>query len=115
MYKTAYAQENAASATTQRTLERRVIQQSIDLLSSAAAADAGALMKTEAIVFTRRLWTLLLEDLGNSDNALPEETRASLISVGLWVLRECDDIRLGKSNNFTGLVEVSTSIRDGLQ
>lgn len=115
MYKTAYAQEAGASAKTLRDSERQVFQQSIDLLEQAEAAGAGTMAATEAIVFARRLWTLLLEDLSSDENSLPEEMRASFISIGLWVLREIEEIRLGKSNNFKGLIDVTTTIRDGLK
>ncbi|TIT87699.1 MAG: flagellar biosynthesis regulator FlhF, partial [Mesorhizobium sp.] len=33
----------------------------------------------------------------------------------LWLLREAEDIRQGRTNNFEGLIEVSQIIRDGIQ
>jgi flagellar protein FlaF len=69
----------------------------------------------EALHFTNRVWTALLEDLSSDENALPKELRANLISIGLWLLRETEDIRQGRSNNFDGLIEVSQIIRDGIQ
>ena len=48
-------------------------------------------------------------------NALPKELRANLISIGLWLLREAEDVRQGRSDNFDGLIEVSQIIRDGIQ
>ena len=115
MYKTAYAQEAGESLKTLRDGERQVFEQSIALLEKAEAEGAGTMAATEAIVFVRRLWTLLLEDLSNEENALPAETRASFISIGLWMLKESDEIRLGKSNNFKALIDVTSSIRDGLK
>ena len=41
--------------------------------------------------------------------------RADLISIGLWIMREAEQIRLEKSSNFKGIIEVSAAIRDGLQ
>jgi flagellar protein FlaF len=38
-----------------------------------------------------------------------------LISIGLWIMREAEQIRLEKSSNFRGIIEVSTAIRDGLK
>ena len=69
----------------------------------------------EAIHFMNRVWTSFIEDLGSSDNALPKELRANLISIGLWLLREAEEVRQGRSNNFEGLIEVSQIIRDGIQ
>lgn len=115
MYKTAYAQEAESSDTLSRDREHQVFQTSIDLLERANSGDGGPMATTEALVFARRLWTVLLEDLSREDNTLPAETRANFISIGLWVLRECQDISLGKSNNFKGLIDVSRSIQDGLK
>ncbi|MFY0610943.1 MAG: flagellar biosynthesis regulator FlaF [Hyphomicrobiaceae bacterium] len=115
MYKTAYAQEAGSSATLMRDREHEVFQQSIELLERADAGEGGKMAVTEALVFARRLWTVLLEDLSRDENSLPEETRANFISIGLWVLRECEDISLRKSNNFKGLIDVSRSIQDGLK
>ena len=115
MYKTAYAEETDSSPTMLRDREHQVFQQSIDLLERAASDDAGPMAGTEAIIFARRLWTILLEDLSRDENSLPPETRANFISIGLWMLRECEDISLGKSNNFKGLIDVSRSIQDGLK
>jgi flagellar protein FlaF len=56
-----------------------------------------------------------VEDLGNPENALPKELRANLISIGLWLLREAEEVRQGRSDNFEGLIEVSQIIRDGIQ
>ena len=47
--------------------------------------------------------------------ALPKELRANLISIGLWLLRETEDVRQGRTDNFEGLIEVSQIIRDGIQ
>lgn len=115
MYKTAYAQEADSSATMLRDREYQVFQESIELLERAASGEGGKMAVTKALVFARRLWTVLLEDLSRDENSLPDETRANFISIGLWVLRECEDISLGKSNNFKGLIDVSRSIQDGLK
>ena len=69
----------------------------------------------EALHFLNRVWTSFIEDLGSPENALPKELRANLISIGLWLLREAEDVRQGRSDNFDGLIEVSQIIRDGIQ
>ncbi|TIT94459.1 MAG: flagellar biosynthesis regulator FlaF [Mesorhizobium sp.] len=95
--------------------ERQLLTRSIDMLSAAAAVGPDTMEAVEALHFTNRIWTIFVEDLGSSDNALPKELRANLISIGLWLLRETEDIRQGRANNFEGLIEVSQIIRDGIQ
>ena len=67
------------------------------------------------MLFVRRLWGYLIEDLAKPENDLPQSLRAELISIGLWIMREAEQIRLETSSNFKGIIEVSTAIRDGLQ
>ena len=105
----------ADSVADARDRERQLLARSVDMLTAAASAGRESLEAVEALHFTNRVWTALVEDLGSSDNALPKELRANLISVGLWLLREAEDIRQGRTDSFDSLIEVSQIIRDGLQ
>ena len=37
------------------------------------------------------------------------------ISIGIWILKEIDRIRLRESHNFKGIADIITIIRDGLK
>ncbi len=115
MYQFSYADIQTDSVADARDRERQLLSRSIDLLGAAAKKGASSLEAVEAIHFTNRVWTSLLEDLGNPENALPKDLRANLISIGLWLLREADAVRQGRSDNFEGLIEVSAIIRDGIK
>ncbi|MEI8177509.1 flagellar biosynthesis regulator FlaF [Aestuariivirga sp.] len=94
--------------------ERRAFDTAIDLLRKAQRAGRGTRDSVEALLFVNRLWTILLEDLADHGNGLPEALRASLISIGIWVLRRSEDIRQGQVDDFSALIEVSETIRNGL-
>lgn len=94
--------------------ERRAFDTSIELLKEAQKAGRGSRQSVEALLFVNRLWTILLEDLADKGNGLPDSLKASLISIGIWVLRRAEAIRLGETSDFSGLIEVSESIRKGL-
>ena len=47
-------------------------------------------------------------------NGLPVEIRANLISIGIWILKEADAVRLGKSKTCSGISELCAIVRDGL-
>ena len=94
--------------------ERRAFDTAIDLLKRAQRAGRGSRDSVEALLFVNRLWTILLEDLADQGNGLPESLRASLISIGIWVLRRSEDIRQGHVDDFSALIEVSETIRNGL-
>ncbi|AZO74006.1 MULTISPECIES: flagellar biosynthesis regulator FlaF [unclassified Mesorhizobium] len=115
MYQFSYADIQTDSVADAKDRERQLLTRSIDMLSAAAAVGPESMEAVEALHFTSRIWTTFVEDLGSSDNALPKELRANLISIGLWLLRETEDIRQGRTNNFEGLIEVSQIIRDGIQ
>ncbi|WP_378948965.1 flagellar biosynthesis regulator FlaF [Mesorhizobium sp. ANAO-SY3R2] len=115
MYQFSYADIQTDSVADARDRERQVLSRSIELLTRASAVGPNSNEAIEALNFANRVWTSLLDDLGNPENALPKELRANLISIGLWVLREAEDVRQGRADNFDGLIEVSQIIRDGLQ
>jgi flagellar protein FlaF len=115
MYQFPYAEVLDETPQGARERERQAIDHSIGLLQTAQTAGAGSREATEAMLFVRRLWGFIVEDLAGAENELPKPLRADLISVGLWLMREAEQIRLGQSDNIKGLIEVSTAIRDGLK
>lgn len=115
MYQFSYAEIQTDSIADAKDRERQLLTRSIDLLAAAKDAGRNTRQAAEAIHFLSRIWASFIEDLGSPDNALPTELRASLISIGLWLLREAEAVRQGKSDNFEGLIEVSQIIRDGIQ
>ena len=115
MYQFSYAEVLDETPQGARERERQAIERSIELLQAAERSGVRSRDAIEAILFVRRLWSVLIEDLANPDNDLPQTLRADLISIGLWVMREAEQIRLEKSDNFKGIIDVSSVIRDGLR
>jgi len=115
MYQFSYSEVQTDSVADAKDRERQLLTRSIDLLTAARDAGPQSREAIEAILFMNRVWTSLIEDLGHADNALPKELRANLISIGLWLLREGEEVRQGRSENFDGLIEISQIIRDGLR
>jgi len=115
MYRFSYAEVLEETPQTARERERLALQHSIDLLRSAVQHGPTSREAVDALYFLRRLWSFFIEDLAKPENDLPQQLRADLISVGLWILKEAEEVRLGNSTNFKGLIEVSQLIADGLQ
>lgn len=114
MYRHAYAQIVEDSPAAARVRERALLERAIRQLAVARIKGARSRESFEATDNMRRLWTAFVGDLGAQGNALPEPLKASLISIGLWVLRELDSIDSGVSDNFDGLIEINQMIADGL-
>lgn len=115
MYKFYYNEVLDESPKQAREHERTALERSIDLLQQAELKGSQTREATEAIFFVRKLWGIFIEDLAKPENGLPPKLRADLVSVGLWVMRETEEIRQGRSSNFKGLIDVSKIISEGLK
>lgn len=115
MYRINYAEVLDEAPKTARERERRALEHSIELLVAAESKGSGSRESIEALFFVQRLWGAFIEDLARPDNDLPPALKADLISIGIWILGETDNIRLEKSTNYRGIIEVSQSIAEGLQ
>jgi flagellar protein FlaF len=114
MYQFAYAEAMEDSVTDSKSRERESFDKSIALLTAAASQKRYSHVAVEAIAYTGRLWSALIDDLSSPDNQLAEEIRANLISIGIWIFGEMDKIRKQVSANFQGIIDVMTTIRKGL-
>lgn len=115
MYEFSYAEIQSDSVADSRDREKQVLTRSIELLTSAKAVGVRSMETIEALRFVNRVWTTFVEDLGDPENSLPKELRANLISIGLWVLREAEEVRQERSEDFDGIIEITAIIRDGIQ
>lgn len=109
-----YAAVLADSPKGTRGQEREMIERSIALLDAAEAAGPSTREAIEAVYFANTLWSYFLEDLSSPANELPAEVRAGLISIGLFILKECQEIRSGNSKNFVGIASISRTVAEGL-
>ncbi|HUI21608.1 MAG TPA: flagellar biosynthesis regulator FlaF [Methylocella sp.] len=115
MYQFSYSEYLSENFKNCRDRERLALEQAIGLLEKAEAIGPGSMQAAEALGFVSKLWNAFIQDLGDPENALPEPLRADLVSVGLWIIKETALIRSGQSQNFRGVIEICTMIRDGLK
>ncbi|MDH4439911.1 MAG: flagellar biosynthesis regulator FlaF [Rhizobium sp.] len=115
MYQFSYAEIMEDGVADAKERERQALDRCIQLLSSARDSAGYGRDAIEAIYYTRRVWVRLIEDLQNPENQLADDIRANLISIAIWILKECDRIRKRQSVNFQGIIDVTTIIRDGLK
>jgi flagellar biosynthesis activator protein FlaF len=114
MYSFSYAEIIGDSGAQARHDERVALDHALDLLTEAQANGPRSPEAIKAILFVQKLWGFLIKDLCDPNNELAEALRANLISIGLWIIREADQIMQERSENFAGLIEVNRTIRDGL-
>ena len=115
MYQAGYAEVLDDSNHLARSHERQALTRAIELLGLAEKRGSRSREAVDALMFTTRLWNLLLQDLASPENALPVSLRANLISVGIWVVKEAERIRRDESDNFAGIIQICDTIRSGLK
>ena len=115
MYHFSYAEVLDDAPKDARERERMAIDRAVEMLELAEAKGVKSREAAEALAFVRRLWGMLVEDLASAENDLPKELRADLISIGLWIMREAEQIRIENSNNFRGLIDVIKAVGAGLR
>ncbi len=115
MYRISYAEIVDDSSAERRAQERLALDHAIDLLTAAEEKGPSSPEATQALLYLQKLWGFLIKDLASPNNELGEALRANLISIGLWVIKEADQIMQEKRTSFTGIIDVTRTIRDGLK
>ena len=109
-YQTAVADDMPSA----RRIERSIFDRAIRLMANAEDSGMQPARVQEALLFIRQFWRVLIEDLAHDENGLPDALRASLISIGLWNLREAMEIESGRGSGFQDMMDINAMIRDGL-
>lgn len=115
MYEFAYNEVIEDSRQTMRARERQAMDRVIAMLRTAQEKGPGSRERVEALFYLRRLWMIFLDDLNDPNNELPEQLRAGIISIGIWMMKEIDRVRSGAANDLTAMIEINALIRDGLK
>jgi flagellar protein FlaF len=102
------AYEVAASHRTEREQEADVFRRATGALKTARGADP--IQRVRALADNRRLWLTVADLMRDPLNALPEELRAGIVSLGIAVQREMDRA----SPDFDFLIAVNENIAAGL-
>ena len=98
----------AATHRSQREQEADVFRRASGALK--AARRANPIQRVQAIADNRRLWITVAGLMRDPLNALPEDLRASIVSVGMAVQREMDQ----ESPDFDFLIGINENIAAGL-
>jgi len=97
-----------------RARERQALSLGIDRLERLRKGPFSSEDLIQSLLYIRRLWTILIEDLAHPENGFSDKLRADIISIGLWIVKEADRLREERSNDVTGLIEINSLIRDAL-
>src|SRR3569833_14456 len=98
----------------QAATEDRLFGQVTGALLNAKETNAIGGPLVEAVDWNRRLWRTLAADCMDDRNALPQDVRAKIISLSLWVAKYSRSVTREKAP-LDPLIEINRTIMQGLQ
>lgn len=107
-------QQTAKKTANPRDLEFRLFAQVTHALTEAKNAprhEIKALM--DALDWNRRVWSAMAMDCASQSNSLPEETRAGIISLSIFVSKHTS-IAARRRDEIDTLIEINRNIMGGL-
>jgi flagellar protein FlaF len=107
-------QATAARAENPRQTEYRLFGQVTRALMEAEQLDRSRIReRMDALDWNRRMWSLLGSDCSQPTNGLPEQLRANIISLSIWVNKHTSLVMRNKEE-FAPLIDVNRIIMQGL-
>ncbi|HEX6979201.1 MAG TPA: flagellar biosynthesis regulator FlaF [Alphaproteobacteria bacterium] len=97
-----------------RATEYRLLAQVTYALTQAKEDPANVKKTSDAVLSNMKLWNAFVNDLSHPGNQLPKDLKSRLISLGLWVVRECHAVLDGKGD-IDAMILVNRNIMQGLQ
>lgn len=107
-------QTTAARAENPRQTEYRLFGQVTRALMEAEQLDKSHIReRMDALDWNRRMWSMLGADCSLATNGLPEQLRANIISLSIWVNKHTSLVMRNKED-FAPLIDVNRIIMQGL-
>ncbi len=95
--------------------EREVIGTSIEQMLLSDDNPDNANGRIETINYVTRVWNYLLNDLASEENHSNQEFKATLISIGIFIMKHMDKMRTNPAIAFKPVREISEIIHAGLK
>ena len=115
MYEFAYNEVVEESRAAMRARERAAMDRVIGMLRTAQEKGPLSRERIDALFYLRRLWTIFLDDLNDPNNELPNQLRAGIISIGIWMMKEIERVRSRATDDLAPMIEINEIVRDGLK
>lgn len=115
MFTQAYQEAAEDEQQSARDGEREIIERTIQQMIQSDLDPQNSNIRVSALHFTLQVWTYFLNDLASPENLTPKELKASLISIGIFIMRHLENMRQDPSLKFKPIREISETIREGLK
>jgi len=94
-------------------VEYRLMAQVTNALIQAQERGLKDIQMIEALDWNRRMWSTFSSDCGTEGNQLPDQLRASIISLSIWVSRHSSAVMRG-TEKIDDLIDINRTIMEGL-
>jgi flagellar biosynthesis activator protein FlaF len=105
-------QQAAARSESPRETEYRIFGQVTRALIDASLSE-DPVQRVDALDWNRRLWSTLAADCAQPANELPQEVRAQIISLSMWVGRHTGAV-VRREEDFEPLIDLNRIMMQGL-
>ncbi len=66
-----------------------------------------------ALDWNRRMWSVFSSDCGTKGNSLPDQLRAGIVSLSIWVSKHSSQVMRG-AESVDSLIDINKTIMEGL-
>lgn len=95
--------------------EREVIANCIDQMRLSDDNPGDNIGRIKTINYVTRVWNYLLNDLASGENHSSDEFKATLISIGIFIMKHTDKMRRDPEIPFKPVKEISEIILAGMK
>ena len=110
----AYQQMQKRVETPRETEYRLFAQVTRALIEASTLPRIEIAKRMDALDWNRRVWTFMASDCANDNNSLPDQLRASIISLAIFVDKYSSQV-MQKNEEIEPLIDINRSIMQGLQ
>jgi len=115
MFNTAFSETIEDDQSEARALERELLERAMHSIKQADEEPGNFVMRISAIQFNIKVWSFFLQDLSSEDNELPDDLKATLISIGIFVLKHLQKMRTETELSFGPVLSINETIMKGLR
>ena len=109
----AYHQAATRAEAPRQTEYRLFAQATLALMEAAKCDPADIRGRIDALDWNRRIWSVMGEDCANPDNQLPDQLRASIISLAIWVGKHTSAV-IRREEDIEDLIDINRIVMQGL-
>lgn len=106
-------QQAQTSAETPSQVEYRLFAQVTNALIEVKGRPTTDPETIAALDWNRRMWSVFSSDCGTKGNGLPDQLRAGIVSLSIWVSKHSSLVMRG-TENIDSLININKTIMEGL-